>query len=75
MITLADNDKIVKNCDDTARVLNSFFSNIICDLKIPDYNNCDQLEENIQEPLLKVIVKYRNYPSILTIGEVCKRNS
>ena len=48
MITLTDNDKIVKNYDDTARVLNSFFSNIICDLKIPDYNNCDQLEENIQ---------------------------
>ena len=75
MITLTDNDKIVKINDDTARVLNSFFSNIICDLKIPDYNNCDPLEENIQEPVLKAIVKYRNHPSILTIGEVCKKNS
>ena len=75
MITLTDNDKIVKYYDDTARVLNSFFSNIICDLKIPDYNNCDQLEENIQEPVLKATVKYRNHPSILTIKEVCKKNS
>ena len=50
-ITLIDNNKIVKSDDDTARVLNTFFSNIVSDFKIPDYNNCDQLAENIQEPL------------------------
>ena len=43
-------------------------------LKIPDYNNCDPLIENIQEPVLKAIVKYRNHPSILNIEEVCKEN-
>ena len=32
------------------------------------------MAENIQEPVLKAIVKYRNHPSILTIGEVCKKN-
>ena len=58
-ITLIDNDKIE---DDTARVLNTFFSNTINDLNIPDYNNCDALAENIQEPILKAIVKYRNHP-------------
>ena len=61
-ITLIDNDKIVENEDDTARVLNTFFSNTISDLNIPDYNNCDALAENIQEPILKAIVKYRNHP-------------
>ena len=30
--------------------------------------------ENIQEPVLKAIVKYRNHPSTLTIGKVCKKN-
>ena len=40
-ISLIDNDKIVKNVDDTAKVLNNFISNIVRDLKIPDYNNCD----------------------------------
>ena len=69
-ITLIDNDKIVKNDGDTAGVLNTFFS----DLKIPDYNNCHPLAENIQEPVLKAIVKYRNHPSILMIGEICKKN-
>ena len=52
-ITLIENDKIVKNDDKTARVLNTFFSNIVRDLKIPDYNNCESLAENIQEPVLK----------------------
>ena len=33
------------------------------------------MAENIQELVLKVIVKYRNHPRILTIGEVCKKNS
>ena len=28
-ITLIDNDKIVKNDDDTSKVLNTFFSNIV----------------------------------------------
>ena len=73
-ITLTENDKIVKNDNDTARVLNTFFSVIVRDLKIPDYNNSDPMAENIQEPVLEAIVKYRNHPNILTIGEVCKIN-
>ena len=32
------------------------------------------MAENNQEPVLKAIVKYRNRPSILTIGEVYKKN-
>ena len=32
------------------------------------------MAENIQEAVLKPIVKYRNHLSILTIGEVCKKN-
>ena len=63
----------MKNDDDKARVLNIFFSNIVRDRKIPNYNNRDALAENIQEPVLKAIVKYRNHPSILTIGEVCNK--
>ena len=74
-ITLTDNDKVVKNDNDTARVLNTFFSNIVSCLKIPDYNNCDPLAETIQEPVLKAIVKYKSHQSILTIGEICKKDS
>ena len=73
-----DNDKIVESDDNTDRVLNTFFSNIVSDLNYnynnTDYNNYDLMVENIQEPVLKAIVKYRNHPSILTLGEVCKQN-
>ena len=31
--------------------------------------------ENVSDPILKVIMTYRNHPSILTIGEVCKNKS
>ena len=44
-IALIDNDKIVKDDDDTA-VLNTFFSNIVSDLNITDYNNSDPLVGN-----------------------------
>ena len=56
-ITLIETYKIVKIDNDAARVLNNFFPNIVRDLKIPDYNNCDPMAENIQEPVLKAIVK------------------
>ena len=73
-----DNDKIVESDDNTDRVLNTFFSNIVSDLNYnynnTDYNNYDLMVENIQESVLKAIVKYRNHPSILTLGEVCKQN-
>ena len=35
-ITLIDNGKIVKSDDNTAKALNTFFSNIVSFLKIPD---------------------------------------
>ena len=69
-----DNDKIVESDDNTDRVLNTFFSNIVSDLNYnynnTDYNNYDLMVENIQEPVLKAIVKYRNHPSILTLGSM-----
>ena len=56
--------------DNTVEVLNTFFSYIVSNLKIKGYSNCDPLASNIRDPVLKRIVKYRNLPSILAIGEV-----
>ena len=55
---IIDNDKIVKTNDDTVRVLITSFPNIVSDLKILDYNNCDRLARKIQESVSKAIVKY-----------------
>ena len=56
--------------DNTAKIP---FSNIVSNLNIEGYSNWDPLAINIRDPVLKCIVKYRNHPSILAIGEVFQR--
>ena len=55
--------------DNTAEVLKTLFSNIVSNLKIEEYSNCGNLAYNIRGPVFKCIVKYRNHPSILAVGE------
>ena len=57
-----------------AKALNTFFSNILSNLNIQEYSNCESLDNNISDPLLKCVVKYRNHLSILAIGEVCNKH-
>ena len=52
--------------------MNTFFSDIVGSLNIPEYIANDPISDNISDPIIKLIVKYRKHPSILTIGEVCK---
>ena len=59
----------------TDKLLNTFFSNIVSNLNIAEYSNCEPLANKISDPVLKCIVKYRNHPSILAIGEVCNKHS
>ena len=71
-----ENDEIISGDSKIAESLNSFFSSIVKNLKIPGYRpHNDSLFENVSEVILKVILKYINHPSILTIGEVCKNKS
>ena len=60
--------------DNTVEVLNTFFSNIVSNLKMEGFSNSDPLANNVRDPVLKCIVKYRNHPSILAIGEVHNKN-
>ena len=68
------NGEVVPTEQDTAHVFNTFFSSIVTNLKIPEYADYDPVANNISDSILKVIVRYRNYPSILTIEEVCKKS-
>ena len=75
-ILLVENDEIISEDSKIAESLNFFFSNIVKNLQIPGYRpHNDSLFENVSDPILKVILKCRNHPSILTIGEVCKNKS
>ena len=69
--TLIEEDKIMENDSDTVHVLNTFFSNILSNLIIPEYTKCDSLSEFISDPFLKSLIKYSNHSTILKIGEVC----
>ena len=70
-ITLIEENEIVSNDENTAQVLNTFFSNIVGSLNIPEYVTNDPIFDNISDPIIKLIVKYRKHPSILIIGEAC----
>ena len=74
-INLIENDEIIKTEKGTEKVLNAFFSNIIQNLDIQQYNVDDPICENINDPLLKAIVRYRNHPSIVAIKKFCKFKS
>ena len=72
-ISLTEEDEIIESDRNTAQILNTFFSNIVSNLKIAEYANCDPISDNINDPVIKSNVQYRNHPSILKIGEVCNR--
>ena len=73
-MTLIDHEEIIRDDCNTAKVLNTFFSNIVSNLNIAEYSNCEPLANNISNPVLKYVVKYRSHPSILAIGEVCNKH-
>ena len=56
-ITLIDNEKIIMDDNNNAEVLNTFFPNIVSNLKIEGYSNCDSLAKNIRDPVLKYTTK------------------
>ena len=66
-INVTENGEYIKTEMKTAEVFNSFFSNIVKNIKIPQYSNFDPIAQNIEDPTLKALVKYKSHPSILTI--------
>ena len=66
-ITLVENDKIINNDNETANIMNTFYSNRVINLNVPEYYEYEGISRNISDPILKAIVKYRNHPSIKAI--------
>ena len=74
-INLVENDNIIKIEKGTAKVLNAFFSNIVQNLDIQQYNVDDPIFENIPDPFLKAAIRYQNHPSIAAIKKFCNSKS
>ena len=56
--------------DKIADELNSFFSNVLKNLKIPKLRKIDPLAERMTYPTLKSILKYRKYLNVIAIGDL-----
>ena len=54
--------------DENAKIRNSFFSNAVKYLKIPEFEDIDFSAECISHPALKVIVKFHNHSSVSAIS-------
>ena len=66
--------ELLNSKSERAEVLNNFFSNIVKNLKIPEYENLDRNFENVEDPVLRAILKYKNHPSITVIKEKVKNS-
>ena len=61
---------------EVVNTFNKFFSNIIINFKIPEYYVYDKLPHSLaKHPTLKVILKYKNHPSIRIIKNFSRRSS
>ena len=63
-----ENDSLLTNCEEVAKELNNFFVNAVKNLNIPNYENYYFFAENINDPNLEAIAKWRNHSSILAIA-------
>ena len=57
------------------KAFNSYFTNVVKFLEIPESGNTDQLYEQIQTPTLKAIVKFTKHPSKIAINNFFENQS
>ena len=61
---LVHEDKIITTDDENSRIVNSYFSNVLKHLKIPEFKDIDFSAEYISYPALKAITKICNHLSV-----------
>ena len=74
-ITLKENKKITENQNEVANIFNNYFSKVASPLQVPESSNINPKSERVPCPTLKLIMKYRRYPSIIAIKYAYKRSS
>ena len=73
---LVNNERITSDKVEVANTLNNFVSNIIKNLKLPEYYVEDKLSHSLlSHPSLKAILKYKSHPSIKAIKSFSTRFS
>ena len=64
-----EGEETIENDQENAKIMNNFFSDIIKNLEIPQYNQERSICQNIKDPVVKAIIKCRNHPNIIAIKE------
>lgn len=70
---MIDSNSIIFDNTQTVCVSNNLFSNIVSNLKIPEFTRCNPILSKIRGLIVKSIVKYRNHISTLAIERVWNR--
>ena len=70
-ITLVENNEIIKTDKENAKILNASSSNTVQNLGIQQCNMNGPICQNINDPLLKGVVRYQNHPSFVAIKKFC----
>ena len=74
-ISCREKGEILKTESETTETLNSLFSNKVTNLNILRYNEFNSVTENITDPTLKAIFKYKGHPSMLGIQSNCEKKT
>ena len=73
-INLLEKNKVVKADTTAVNVLNTFFSTIIRNLSIHEYSVSDSICNDINNPALKSILRYKDNPSIKAFENISRLN-
>ena len=72
-ISCREKGEILKTESETVETVNSLFSNKVTNLNFLRYNEFNSVTENITDPTLKAIFKYKGHPSMLGIQSNCEK--
>ena len=77
-ITLVEKNETINNEEKIAEIFYSYFTNIVSNLKIPLYQDTDfarGIDPFVgEDPILHILGKYKNHPSIIAIKNFCHEN-
>ena len=52
---IVEGDQVIRSDRESAKVLKTFFSNVVINLNILQFNQIDRTSENISDPVIKAI--------------------
>ena len=67
-ITLLENNALITDSANVAQIMVDYFSNVVESLEIPENIELLNTTDAIDDPIEKVIFKYKNHPSIIKIN-------